>query len=66
MPAISSTAVQSSIKRYITISILRIYVDTREGRKDYAEGMRVVLCDELHENGAVIGWCLSRELRGCR
>lgn len=54
-PAISSTAVHSSIKRYIMLSFLRNCVDTREGRKDYADGDGVVQCVELQEIVADIG-----------
>jgi hypothetical protein len=62
-PTISSTAAHRSIARYIMLSFLRNCVDTREGRKDYADGDEVVQSVEPHEIAAVIGRCVSRAER---
>lgn len=60
-PAISSTAVHSSIKRYIMMrSSLHNCVDMREMRKDYADGDGVVPCVEPMRLPRLLAMVVSR------
>lgn len=53
MPAISSRATHRSITRYIMLSFLRNYVDTRR-RKDYADSGGIAPFVKLDEIAAAI------------